>query len=250
MPDKTLLSEIHSTHFEIKLNRPEKRNALDADLMIELTETLLDFGQKVEDQKYLIFSGEGTVFCAGADINWMKSMADYSFEENKEDSEKLFNLFFALYSFPLPVISLVQGAAFGGALGLLAASDYVFIEKETKLCFSEVKLGLSPAVISTFVINRTNHPKAKSLMLSGEIFNEDTAIEVGLASGPMREKEGLVKSLEQAGREALVETKALLRAQALVNPRDFKNFTIETISKLRLSDEAQNRMKAFLDKKG
>jgi len=176
MSSNKLKSEIFDTHFELTLNRPEKRNALDADLMIELTETILELGQKVKDQKYLIFKGEGSVFCAGADINWMKSMADFSFEENVEDSEKLYNLFFALYSFRLPVICLVQGAAFGGAIGLLAASDYVFIEKGTKLCFSEVKLGLSPAVISTFVINRTAHPKAKALMLSGQIFDENTAI--------------------------------------------------------------------------
>jgi len=249
MSTHTLKSEIHDTHFELTLNRPEKRNALDAPLMIELTETLLDFGQKVKGQKYLILKGEGSVFCSGADLNWMRSMADFSFEENTEDSEKLFNLFFALYSFPLPVICLVQGAAFGGAIGLLAASDFVFIEQNTKLCFSEVKLGLSPAVISTFVINRTAHPKSRSLMLSGQVFDETTAIEVGLAQGLMNEKDNLIESLEASGQEALIETKALLRNQAVVNPRDFKNFTIETISKLRLTDEAQSRMQAFLEKK-
>ena len=247
---QTLHAKTHDTHFEIKINRPEKRNALDVSLMLELTETLLDYGQQIEKQKYLVLSGEGSIFCAGADINWMKSMADYSFEENKEDSEKLFNLFFALYSFPLPVICLVQGAAFGGALGLISASDYVYVKKDTKLCFSEVKLGLSPAVISTFVLNRTAHPKAKAYMLSGQVFNENIALEIGLAQGMIGEEDKLIKNIEASGQEALIETKALLRIQAPINPRDFKNFTIETISKLRLSDEAQNRMKGFLDKKG
>ena len=250
MPIQTLYSKVHTSHFEIKLNRPDKRNALDASLMAEFTKTLLEFGQTIENQKYLVLSGEGSVFCAGADLNWMKSMANYSFEENKEDSEKLFNLFFALYSFPLPVICLVQGAAFGGALGLLAASDYVFIEKGTKLCFSEVKLGLSPAVISTFVLNRTTHPKSKALMLSGQTFDDKTAIEIGLAQGPLEEKKALIKNLEEAGYEALVETKTLLKTQALISPKDFKSLTIETISKLRLSDEAQSRMNAFLNKRG
>ena len=250
MSVETLKAEIHSTHFELKINRPEKRNALNAPLMIKLTETLLEFKEKIKDQKHLVLTGEGSVFCAGADIHWMKSMADYSFEENKEDSKKLFNLFFTLYSFPLPVICLVQGAAFGGALGLLAASDYVFINKKTKLCFSEVKLGLSPAVISTFVLNRTTHPKSRALMLNGQVFDEQTAIEVGLAQGLLEEKDEWIKNLEQSGQEALIETKALLRAQALINPKDFKDFTIETISKLRLSDDAQTRMRVFLNKKG
>jgi len=246
--NQKLQSNIKPSYFELTINRPEKRNALDANLMTELTETLLDLGQKIIDQKYLILKGEGSVFCAGADINWMKSMADYSFEENKEDSEKLFNLFFALYSFPLPVVCLVQGAAFGGALGLVAASDYVFIDKGTKLCFSEVKLGLSPAVISTFILNRSSHPKSKALMLSGQVFNEKTAIEIGLALGPIEDSRELTKHLEASGQEALIETKALLRAQAHNNPRDFKNLTIETISKLRLSEEAQKRMKKFLER--
>lgn len=244
---KTLKLDIHTTHFVLTLNRAEKRNALDEELMTDLTETLLDLAQKIETQKYLVLQGEGSVFCAGADLNWMKSMADYSFEENKEDSEKLFNMFYALYSFPLPVVSLVQGAAFGGALGLVAASDFVFMDKGTKLCFSEVKLGLSPAVISTFILNKCSHPKAKSLMLNGQVFNEKTALDIGLSFGSIEESKELFKHLEASGQEALLETKALLRAQSK-NPRDYKNITIETISKLRLSDEAQKRMKAFLER--
>jgi len=235
----------NESFFELTLNRPEKRNALNEELMLELTESLKTLN--IEHQKYLVLTGEGHTFCSGADLNWMKSMAEFSFDENKKDSEKLFDLFNALYNFKLPVISLVKGAAFGGALGLIAASDFVFMEENTKLCFSEVKLGLSPAVISTFVLNKTN--LLNSYMLSGQLFSEKEALTSGLSNGYLEDFDGLTQSLMQSGQEALIETKTLLKKQRPLLPESYKDLTTETIAKLRLTDEAQKRMKSFLQKK-
>jgi methylglutaconyl-CoA hydratase len=242
---KNIKIEKNESFFKLTLNRPEKRNALNEELMLELTQNLKTLN--IEHQKYLVLTGEGHTFCSGADINWMKSMADFSFDENKKDSEKLFDLFNALYNFKLPVISLVKGAAFGGALGLIAASDFVFMDENTKLCFSEVKLGLSPAVISTFVLNKTN--QLNSYVLSGQLFSEKEALTCGLSNGYLEDFESLTQSLMQSGQEALIQTKVLLKKQNPLLPESYKDLTTETIAKLRITEEAQKRMKSFLNKK-
>ena len=239
-----------SDSITVSLNRPEKRNALDLELMSELTDFFIDLKENLKSFKYILLEGEGKSFCAGADLSWMKNMAQYSYEENLEDSKVLFNLFNSIYSCPLPVIVKAHGHVFGGGLGLLAAADLVVAEENTKFCFSEVKLGLAPAVISSFVVSKCNLAQAEFFMLSAEVFNEQQALNMGLVN-TVFEKERFKKitaSLESSSQEALVATKKLLKEQRLLKPTDFKDQTISVISKLRVSDEAQNRMNAFLSK--
>ena len=237
----------HDDHFQLTLNRPEKRNALNEEMMAEIVSALNSFEKSLTSQKYLLLEGSGESFCAGADLNWMKSMASFGFKENVEDSKKLFQVFHSLYKFPLPVVAVAKGHIFGGGLGLIAASDFVFMDEETKLCFSEVKLGLSPAVISSFVLGKC--PKASTYMLSGELFDYKAAREMGLATDTLSALEGTLKNLNQASTEALIKTKNLQLMQAPLKPIEYLDMTVKVISELRVSDEAQKRMQKFLDKK-
>lgn len=236
----------HDDHFQLILNRPEKRNALNEEMMSQIISSLNSFKENIKSQKYLLIEASGVSFCAGADLNWMKSMASYSLEENIEDSKKLFHLFNSVYEFPLPVVSVAKDHVFGGGLGLIAASDFVFMDENTKLCFSEVKLGLSPAVISSFVLGKC--PKAKTYMLSGELFGYKSAREMGLATNTLLELEPALKNLKQAGTQALIKTKKLIHMQASIKPLEHFENTVKVISELRVSDEAQKRMEKFLDK--
>src|SRR5690606_25345597 len=127
-----------------------------------------------------LLSGEGTSFCAGADLAWMKSMVDFTLEENLTDSERLFEMFEAVDRCPVPVVTKAHGHVMGGALGLLAASDVVIAEENTKFCFSEVRLGLAPAVISPFVVDKIGPFHARRWMLTAEVFSAIDALESGL----------------------------------------------------------------------
>lgn len=237
--------------FSIVLNNPKKRNALDLEMMQEITQVLSELKTNLSDTKYVMISGLGKSFCAGADLNWMKEMVNYSLEENIKDSEHLYNLFYSIYSFPLPVLVKAHGHVFGGGLGLLAAADYVLAEKDTKFCFSEVHLGLAPAVISSFVLSKCNTSHAQALMTSGIGFTFDTAFQLGLVNAEATEQESLevIGSYSRAGQSGMIASKKLCLDQRAVKPENFKDLTIKTISELRTSDEAQTRMKNFLDKK-
>ncbi len=246
-----LITKTKDNIFYLSLNNPEKRNALDAEVMTEITKILNDLSKNLGSLKALVFSGEGKSFCAGADLNWMKEMADFSLEENITDSKKLYDLFYSIYSFPLPVIVKAHGHVFGGGLGLLAAADFVLAEDSTVYCFSEVKLGLAPSVISSFILSKCNPSQAQALMTSGLIFNNDTASKLGLVNMVLDEDNfnQVVKSYQGSGQEGLVATKKLCLAQRAVNPQDFKDLTVQTISSLRTTDEAQKRMTTFLQGK-
>ena len=234
----------------VSLNKPEKRNALDLELMTELTEFFNSLKGDLKDFKVVVLEGEGKSFCAGADLSWMKEMADYSFEENIKDSETLFNLFHSIQTFPLPVVVNAHGHVYGGGLGLLAAADFVLAEKDTKFCFSEVKLGLAPAVISSFVLSKCDTSHAPSFMLSGMVFNNSKAFHMGLINDEFDKEsfKNILKSFDQSSQEALMATKKLILTQKPIKPESFKELTLKTIAELRVGKEAQSRMKAFLNK--
>lgn len=246
----TIILTENTDHFHISLNRPEKRNALNTEMMTELIDCLAKLSQKIENQKFLVLTGEGKSFCAGADLNWMKAMVNYSLEENKKDSELLFETFNSVFTFPLSVVCKVQGHVFGGGLGLLAAADYCLANKDTVFSFSEVKLGLIPAVISSFVLNKANLSYAKAFMTSGERFSTSQAMQLGLVQKELtQETYNLVcESYNSAGTQALIETKKLIQEQICIKPEGFKEKTIDAISNVRVSEEAQKRMNDFLNR--
>ncbi len=153
----------------IWLNRPDLHNAMNDVMIAELTEVFQAVGEQT-DLKVVVLRGKGKSFCAGADLNYMKGIAGFGFEENVEDGKRLANLFRSIYVCPVPTIAVVHGAAFGGANGILAACDIVIAEENTTFAFSEVKLGIAPATISPFVIRRIGEFGAKELMMTGKRF--------------------------------------------------------------------------------
>lgn len=230
----------------VTLNRPEVKNAFHPEMIAEITE----FFATEKHSKFIVLRGEGSVFCAGADINWMKNMINYSFEENVEDSKKLWEMFEAIQYCPTPIVAIVEGAVFGGALGLLSCCDYVFAEEKTKFCFSEVKLGLAPAVISGFISRKIPDTFYRSYMLSAEIFSAEDSKRMGLVQrifSSRVELSEVLKKFQPNGIEAMRETKKLLNYLITVPPAaEKKEYCTRLISELRMSDEAQERMKKFL----
>ncbi len=255
--------KIENNILYISLSRQEVRNAFNPSLIGELREAFLEVRTQPH-LKAVIFRGLGKAFCAGADLGWMKSMAQYSEEDNLKDSEYLFEMFESIRSCPVPVITWVHGAAFGGALGLIAASDFVIAEEQTQLCFSEVKIGLVPAVISAFVQNKISLSQISHFMISGMVFkpqqvlgslvhhlvkgtkelNDDQLFEIFSAAS----KE-IVHSLMQAGPEAIRETKKLT---SYIDPEAWaqtKKRVCESIARRRVSSEGQEGLSSFFEKR-
>lgn len=234
----------------LNLNRPEVKNAFHPEMILEITEFFKNLDSSVVT--LVILRGEGTAFCSGADLNWMKSMVNYNLEENMADSEKLWDMFEAIYRCRVPVVCIAHGGVFGGALGLLACADYVIVENATQFCFSEVKLGLAPAVISGFISRKIQDSFYRPLMISGEVFTAEEAKRIGLAhqiySGNI-EMDEVVKKFRSNGLEAMKETKKLLNA--LIESEKFekqKALCTRSISERRTSAEGQERLKKFLSK--
>lgn len=232
----------------IELNRSEVKNAFNPEMISEITEAFKNFSAD-KSVRAIALKGAGTAFCAGADLNWMKSMVDFSFEQNITDSEKLWEMFEAIAFCEVPVIGLVHGAAFGGALGLIACCDYVLADESTKFSFSEVKLGLAPAVISSFVLRKCADAQVRPYMLNAEVFDSTTAQRMGLVHQikNLNEANAEVKKFSGLGIEALRETKKLLN-QLNVSWSEQKKLTTKVISERRMSHEGQERLKTFLKK--
>lgn len=235
----------------ITLNRPEVKNAFHPEMIQEITD-FFNAESENKNTKLILLKGEGTAFCAGADLNWMKSMVDYSVEENRADSKKLWAMFESLQNCSVPVVGVAHGAVFGGALGLLTCCDYVFAEEKTQYCFSEVKLGLAPAVISGFIARKIQDAFVRPLMLSAEVFKTEHALKIGLVHKSYSEKIDLnevVKMFSANGLEAMRETKKLLNQLLVTSDNEKrKNLCAEVITERRMSVEGQERLKKFLSK--
>lgn len=247
-----VLEKNHIAH--VKMNRPDVRNAFHPMMLQELTKIFQSFSHR-KDLRAVLLSGEGKVFSAGADLSWMKTMVNFSLEENKKDAGELFAMFEALSVCPVPVLARAHGAVFGGALGLLACCDHVIIEQGTTLCFSEVKLGIAPAVISSFVLRKAVVGIVQPLMISGRLFDADTAFRAGLAHNVVpagtgaAELEKAALEWSEAGPEAARETKKLLRDLIALPWDQHRERTTKLIAERRVSSEGQEGLKSFLEKR-
>lgn len=257
--------ERHGPLVELVLARPARHNALDADLMQELLDCLDDLahrhGQPLAERPHvLLLRAEGRHFCAGADLNWMRNQlnGDFdpsSFEKNREDARVLARLMQALDELPFPTVALVQGAAYGGALGLLCACDIVLASDDARFCLSEVSLGLVPAVISPYVVRAMGMRQARRYMLSAEPFDAITACHLNVAHrlcAPeqlLSEGRALGMRLCRNGPQAMKETKRLLAAIEHQPGHQHEEITVETIARVRVGLEAQEGMQAFFDKR-
>ena len=231
------------------LCRPEVKNAFNQEMIAELTDF---FVNEIKAQhRFVVISAEGKDFSAGADLNWMQSMAKESKEENYKDSEKLFDLFYSIYACDIPVVTKVSGYVMGGGNGLVAASDIVVASPNTKFCFSEVKLGLVPATISPFVMRKINTTAASELLLTAKMFGAEEALAAGLIAhiddNDSAYFNKVISRLGKAGPEALKETKKLIKLQS-ADPLDYKKTTSASIASARVSEEGQKGLAAFFGK--
>lgn len=248
---KFLNIEIKDQFKIISLNRPEVKNAFHPEMIAEITQAFAETNHQ-KDIKAVLLKGEGTVFCAGADLGWMKEMVNYTFEQNVADSEKLWDMFEAIKNTEVPVIVKAQGSVFGGALGILACADYVYAAEATKFCFSEVKLGLAPAVISSFILRKCADGLVRPWMLSAEVFDIATAEVIGLVHNRffnVLSDEDILNTFSGNGLEAMKATKKLLNQIQSANWTEQKKLTTTVISERRISAEGQERLKKFFDKK-
>jgi len=239
----------------ITLNRPDVHNAMNELLMKELTSCFRSC-EKDPELRIIILTGMGKSFCAGADLNWMKSMVGYSKEENIHDSNLLLDLYDCIYNCSKPVIARVNGHAFGGGIGLFAACDIVISIPEAKFAFSEVKLGIIPSVISTFVARRMKViADMRRYFITGERFTASDAESLGLVDyvtsaddlDTMVEK--YTSLLQSSGPQAIAEVKNLIEQYEELPLNQYKKHTVEKIAELRISDEGQEGISSFLDKR-
>jgi methylglutaconyl-CoA hydratase len=226
----------------ITLARPERRNAFDAELIHELTGAFGDVG----DARAIVLSGEGAAFCAGADIEWQRSSIDLTYDENVEDAMRLYRMCETISTCPAPVVARVHGYALGGGSGLLAFADIAIAAPDTVFGFSEVKLGIIPAVISPFVLPKIGE-HARRYFLTGERFDAQTALRIGLVSEVTDDLDGavarVVAELTSAGPVAVREAKKLIRE------RPIGEETARIAAHLRSGAEGQEGLRAFLERR-
>ena len=239
----------------IELNRPEIRNAIN-ELMVNELIDCLGAVEIATDAKIVIIRGNGKSFCAGADLNWLRDVKNYTYEENYNESLQLAKCFYKIYTLKKPTIAVVHGAAIGGANGILAACDFVYCADDTVFSLSEVKIGLVPACISPYIIKRVGEFNSKELILTGKRFNGKDAEKFGLVNESAPEEKlddmvrGTIKLLLNAGPNALQQSKYLL--DNVINNLTITEaieLTAKVIADIRLSDEAQEGMSAFLEKR-
>lgn len=239
----------------INLDRPEVRNALNPEMIHELKEAVEWLGSR-DDIRVIVLKGNGKSFCAGADLAYMKAMAGFSYEENVADAEKLSKLFQTLYYCDKAIVTVVHGACIGGANGIVAASDIVIAGGKTKFAFSEVRLGITPATISPFVVRRIGHTAAKELMLTGRIFTAEEAKAFRLVNVVVDEpvlvdtERQYIEHFMQASPEAVAECKRLLRlVDSSDNPMNpLYRQTSVIIANQRISKAGQEGMAKFFEK--
>ena len=240
----------------VNLDRPEVRNALNPELISELTEAF-DWLNNRDDIRVIILKGNGKCFCAGADLEYMKDMARYSYPQNLADAERLSKLFQTIYFCNKAVIMDVHGACIGGANGIIAAADIVIAEKETKFAFSEVRLGITPATISPFVVSKIGNTVAKELMLTGRRFTSEEAKDFRLVNVVVDESEMIdterqyIDHFLHASPDAIAECKNLLRMVSGTDDRYSPIFmqTSVAIANQRISKSGQEGMSAFFEKR-
>ncbi|MDR3385912.1 MAG: enoyl-CoA hydratase/isomerase family protein [Rudaea sp.] len=256
MPDLLDITIDHRVA-QIALNRPSVHNAFDDDLIAELTDTLAKFDRDTQ-LRAVVLTGNGTTFSAGADLNWMRGMAQASEETNRADSERLATLMRTLNFLSKPTIARVNGAAYGGGVGLVACCDIAIATDAAKFGLTEVKLGLVPAVISPYVIAAIGARHARRLFVSGEIFDAAEAARIGLVhhtvSGVQLD-EAVDRSLHwlaKGGPVAQREAKHLALRVGGTTPLMAQSMDVENaalIARLRVSAEGQEGLAAFLDKR-
>lgn len=238
----------------VRLNRPDVRNAFNAELIAELTKVFRELGQD-EQVRAIVLSGEGKVFCGGADISWMKDSLELNFDQNVADAEAMSHMFRAIDRCPKPVIARIHGAALGGGAGLAAVCDIAIASSDAIFGFTEVKLGIIPAVISPFVLAKIGVSNARALFLTGERFEAKRAQAIGLVHevviGDTLDvcMERIIGEILTAGPTATAAAKELIHRIPQTPYDDSLAVTAEAIARQRTTPEGQEGLRAFLERR-
>lgn len=240
----------------VTIARAERRNAFDAALIAALKEAFETL-HGAEHVRIVFLRGEGAMFCAGADLDWMRAAADHTEADNREDAMEMAKMFKALSDIPALTVALVQGGAYGGGAGLVAACDMAVAIEGAKFSFSEVKLGLVAATISPYVVEAIGARQARALFATGRVFDTAFAEKIGLISDVVKDLDALDAAIERIGREimdcapgAIADSKALVRDVAgKAIDHKLMEETARRIARARVGEEGQEGVRAFLDKR-
>ncbi|WP_297763423.1 enoyl-CoA hydratase/isomerase family protein [uncultured Alcanivorax sp.] len=251
----SVTTQIKDRVAQITLDNPDKRNAFDDTIIASLTEAFEKAGND-DSVRIVVLQATGKHFSAGADLNWMRAMGKLDAQQNRDDALKLARLMQAIDQCPKPVIARVQGAAFGGALGLICAADMAVAADNARFCLSEVKLGIVPAVISPYVVRAMGARQANRYFMTAEVIPASKAVALGLAHEVVPESEldeavsNLITALLSAGPRAQIEARNLI-ARVSDGPigQSMLNDTANLIARLRTGEEGQEGLSAFLEKR-
>jgi enoyl-CoA hydratase/carnithine racemase len=226
----------------VTIAKPERRNAFDAELIGELTDAFADVG----DARAVVLAGDGPSFCAGADVEWQRASIDLTYDENVQDALRLYRMMETIDRCPAPVVARIQGYALGGGSGLVACADVAIAAPDATFGFSEVKLGIIPAVISPFVLPRIGQ-HARRYFLTGERFDAAAALRIGLVHEIAEDLDG---ASERVVGELLTSAPEAARAaKTLVRERPAPEETARIAARLRSGEEGQEGLRAFLEKR-
>lgn len=251
---ETLKYDISDRICTIQLNRPEVHNAFNLAMLTDLVDILTAVEQS-DEIRVVIFTGEGKSFSAGADLKWMQQIVDYSYEENLKDSDMIARVFYKIYTLNKPVIAAINGATMGGGMGFVGASDIVIASDKARFSLSEVRIGVVPACISPYLIKKAGEGALRELFISGMRFGPDKALKINLVNHVVAHDELLDFARQKAAELLACGPKAIAVCKQLflkVPEMDLKaayDYTVDVIAKQRTSPEAQEGMKAFLEKR-
>ena len=232
--------------------RPERKNAFDAALISELTSAI---GRIDRSTRAVVLQTEGDTFCAGADIDWMRGMAEYSLDQNIADSKALAGMFRALYDLEMPLVARVQGAAIGGGAGLVAVADIAIASSEASFAFTETRLGILPAVVSPYVVRKIGAARATALFVTGSRIDAKRAHEIGLVERVVEPSDldasvgRVLEAIRSGGPKAVNAAKRLVREVEGGRLDEVTDLTVKRIAEIRVSHEGQEGLRAFLERR-
>lgn len=232
--------------------RPERKNAFDAALIAELTSAIARIDRS---SRAVVLQSDGDTFCAGADIEWMRGMAEYSLDENLADSNALAGMFRALYDLEMPLVARVQGAAIGGGAGLVAVADIAVASTEATFAFTETRLGILPAVVSPYVVRKIGATRATALFVTGSRIDAKRAHEIGLVERVVEPSDldaavgRVLEAIRSGGPKAVNAAKRLVREVEARRIDEVTDLTVKRIAEIRASEEGQEGMRAFLERR-
>lgn len=250
----TVLLSIGGGVARVMLNRPDVRNAFNAEMIEKLT-SMFESLRERDDVHVIVLLGKGPSFCAGADVTWMRASLESTREENVADARRMSGMFAAIEASPQPVVGRVQGACLGGGMGLIAVCDCVVAAHDVAFGFTETKLGIIPAVISAFVVPKIGESWARALFTTGERFGADLAQRIGLVhwivAGDLLDSvvESKLREMAGAGPKAVREAKRLVFDLRQLSAEDRRELTAQRIAAVRVGQEGQEGLHAFLEKR-